>query len=138
MAKCKSAKVLKGKGRSRLRASRSDGDLLLEVSPSKAPTAGHAAFDKTARLKAEALFHRLAKTVAGAARNATHVFLSYSAGADWTSREWAAPLDAVEETLVPVAPSVAERLTPCARDDASPDCAVLWAAAASCRGGAQF
>ena len=47
-------------------------------------------------------------------------------------------LDAVEETLVPVAPSVAERLTPCARDDASPDCAVLWAAAASCRGGAQF
>lgn len=79
-----------------------------------------------------------AKTVAGAARNATHVFLSYSAGADWTSREWAAPLDAVEETLVPVAPSVAERLTPCARDDASPDCAVLWAAAASCRGGAQF
>ena len=77
-----------------------------------------------------------AKTGAGAARNATHVFLSYSAGADWTSREWAAPLDAVEETLVPVAPSVAERLTPCARDDASPDCAVLWAAAASCRGGA--
>ena len=55
-----------------------------------------------------------AKTVAGAARNATHVFLSYSAGADWTSREWAAPLDAVEETLVPVAPSVAE-LTPRSR-----------------------
>jgi len=75
-----------------------------------------------------------AKTVAGAARNATHVFLSYSAGADWTAREWAAPLDAVEETLVPVAPSVAERLMPCARDDASPDCAVLWAAVASCRG----
>ena len=40
-----------------------------------------------------------AKTVAGAARNATHVFLSYSAGADWTSREGAAAIDGVEETV---------------------------------------